>query len=275
MNNQHKNGHPARLALHVALTLWIGISFIACNDMTITGPSVTPGPIGPIGPTGVNPGGVSNTDSVAEEPFSYEVAAQGRMRLRLEGINGTISVTGSSAARSVSITGERRVGSESMEDAQAALQQLQVKVEEFANEVFVETVQPRENQGRNYAVDYIVTLPRNFEVSITNINGDVAVREMLASTYVNLTNGQIDGKMDLPRDGTIDLSTANGAIALDIPHNTSSEFSASVANGRIVLSNLTLLSEDRTPTSLQGRLGDGRGMIVLRTVNGDIGVRGY
>jgi DUF4097 and DUF4098 domain-containing protein YvlB len=162
-----------------------------------------------------------------------------------------------------------------MEDAQAALRQLEVNVVELATEVFVETVQPQDSQGRNYAVDYIVTLPRNFEVSITNINGDVVVREMLASTYVDLTNGEIDGKVDLPQDGTIDLSTANGRIALDIPHNTSSELSANVANGRIELSNLTLLSEDRTPTSLQGRLGDGRGVITLRTVNGDIAVRGY
>lgn len=275
MKKGHKRTHHTRLAWHAALTLLSGIALVACDGGSPTSPSVTVGPVGPVGPASVNPGGVSNNDSIATEPFSFEVGAQGHMRLRLEGINGTISVVGSSAARSVSITGERRVGSESMEDAQSALQQLEVKVEELANEVFVETVQPQENQGRNYAVDYIVTLPRNFEVSITTINGDVAVKEMLASTFVDLTNGQIDVKVDLPRDGTIDLSTANGPIALDIPHNTSSEFRANVANGRIEISNLTLLSETRTPTSLQGRLGDGRGMITLRTVNGDIGVRGY
>jgi DUF4097 and DUF4098 domain-containing protein YvlB len=252
-----------------------GFALAACDGASPTSPSVTVGPVGPVAPASVNPGGVSNTDSVAAEPFSFEVAAQGPMRLRLEGINGTISVVGSSGARSVSITGERRVGSESMEDAQAALQLLQVKVEELASEVFVETIQPQDNQGRNYVVDYTVTLPRNFAVSIMNINGDVTVREMLSSTYVDLVNGQIDGKVDLPQDGTVDLSTANGPIALDIPHNTSSQFSANVTNGRIELSNLTLQSEERTPTSLQGRLADGRGMITLRTVNGDIGVRGY
>jgi hypothetical protein len=275
MKKGHKSTHPTRLAWHAALTLLAGVALVACDGSSPTSPSVVVGPVGSVGPASVNPGGVSNTNSVAAEPFTFEVGAQGRMRLRLEGVNGTISVTGSSAARSVSITGERRVGSESMEDAQGALQQLQVNVVELANEVFVETVQPQASQGRNYVVDYIITLPRNFEVSIRNINGDVSVREMLASTYVDLTNGEIDGKVDLPQDGTIDLSTTNGPIALDIPHNTSSELNANVSNGRIELSNLTLLSEDRTPTSLQGRLGDGRGMITLHTVNGDIGVKGY
>ncbi len=103
----------------------------------------------------------------------------------------------------------------------------------------------------------------------------VTIREMIASTYVELVNGQIAGKVDLPHDGMIDLTTVNGAVALDIPHNTSADFSAGVSNGRIELSNPTLRSEERTTTSLQGRLGDGRGMITLRTVNGDIGVRGY
>ena len=147
MKHDHKNSHPMRLACHAALTLLLGIALIAC-EASPTGPSATVGPVGPVGPTSVNPGGVSNTDSVAVEPFAFEVGAQGRMRLRLEGINGTISVTGSSAVRSVSITGERRVGSESMEDAQTHLQQLEVKVVELANEVFVETNQPQENRSK-------------------------------------------------------------------------------------------------------------------------------
>lgn len=275
MKHDHNGSHPARLVLHAALALSICLIFVACNDSSPTGPTVNFGPTGPIGPSTVNPDGVSNTNSVAAEPFSFDVGAQGRTRLRLEGVNGTVSVTGSSAVRSVSVTGERRVGSESMEDAQAALQQLEVKVLELANEVFVETVQPREGQGRNYVVDYNVTVPRNFEVSIMNINGNVTVREILASTYVDIINGQIDGKVDLPQDGTIDLATVNGPIALDIPHNTSADFSASVSNGRIELSNLTLQGEDRTTSSVQGRLGEGRGVIMLRTVNGDIKAEGY
>jgi DUF4097 and DUF4098 domain-containing protein YvlB len=162
-----------------------------------------------------------------------------------------------------------------MEDAQTHLQQLQVQVSELANEVLVETIQPQESQGRNYAVDYRITLPRNFEVFIESTNGDVKVRDMLASAHVDLTNGSIEGKVDLPRDGTVDFATVNGAIALAIPHNTSADFSASVSHGNIELSNLTLQRENRTSSSLQGRLGDGRGMITLRTTNGDISVTGY
>ena len=71
------------------------------------------------------------------------------------------------------------------------------------------------------------------------------------------------------------MNTVNGNITLDLPTNTSAEFSANVNSGSIVISNLVLQSEVITPTSVTGTLGNGEGEISLETVTGDINVSGF
>lgn len=79
----------------------------------------------------------------------------------------------------------------------------------------------------------------------------------------------------LPRGGTADLTTMNGDIDLHIPVDTSADFSASVANGSISLSDLVLRNEARDRFSLRGTLGDGSGRLELRTTNGRINTTGF
>jgi hypothetical protein len=203
MTLSNKIAYRTRLACPLAFALCLGFALVACNETTFS--PTSPGLVGPIATVNIDSGFVSNTSFVAAEPFNFDVDAGGRGRLRLEGVNGTISIVGSSGVRSVSIEGERRVGSESREDARTHLEQLEVQVSGTANEVHVRTVQPEQSQGRSYIVDYTVTLPRNFEVVIESVNGGVTVREIMASTYVAITNGVVDANVDLPRDGTIDL----------------------------------------------------------------------
>jgi DUF4097 and DUF4098 domain-containing protein YvlB len=147
-------------------------------------------------------------------------------------------------------------------------------VTSLANEILVETIQPEQTGGRNYTVVYTITVPQRFDVSVTNVNGDVNPRQILGNVSVELTNGQIDSQVTLPRDGTIDLATTNGSITLRIPQNTGAAFSANVTNGNISVTNLNLQGQVSTSNSLQGTLGDGRGTISLRAVNGNISVTG-
>ena len=116
-------------------------------------------------------GNVKNTDFVAQESVSFKVAVTDQLRLRLEAINGNVSIVGISQADTVIITGEKRVGSDSMADAQEHLQELEVLVQDSAEEIFAKTDQPQETQGRSYVVDYTITLPRDLEVLATNVNG--------------------------------------------------------------------------------------------------------
>jgi len=236
---------------------------------------------------------VDNTDFVAERAFSFRVGVVNHSQLRLESINGNVMIAGVSQSDSVIITGEMRVGSESIKDAEAHLDLLEVNVQDLGDEIFVKTVQPEKTGGRSYVVDYDITLPKYFEVltnsvngsvtvdsidndvSVVNVNGLISLHEIFGSVFTELVNGEIEAEVTLPLDGTIDMSLVNGNIDLEIPVNTSAEFSASVTIGIISLSNLSLQNEVSTPTSLQGTLGSGQGTISLRTVNGNISVSGF
>jgi hypothetical protein len=218
---------------------------------------------------------VSNTNFAAEASFSYEIDVMGHSGLSMEAINGTIVITEVSGSNSVKISGEKRVESESTEDAEAHLKELEVDVQDLTSEILVRTVQPKQSGGRHYIVNYTITLPPNMDIAVNSINGRVSLDEIHGNVFVDLINGDIDGEVTLPLDGTIDMKLTNGRLELDIPQNTSAEFTASIANGSISVSNLELQNRVETSKSLTGTCGDGHGTISLNTTNGEIIVTGF
>jgi len=192
------------------------------------------------------------------------------------------------------VSGIKRVLSESAQDAQEHLQQLQVRTQDLTTQALIETDQPECDLGREYIVDYTITLPDFFEVrinnlngaisidtlndevSINNLNGTVTLTDIAGSTAVNLLNGNIvAGILFLPLNGAIDLKILNGNIDLEIPTSTSADFFAKVTSGNISVSNLVLLNEVTTATTVSGTLDSGQGVIRLETeVIGDIDVQG-
>ena len=237
---------------------------------------------------------VDNTDFVASETFSYRVPLAEHVRFKLEGINGNIEITGVAGADSVSIEGERSVGSESIDDAEEHLPELEVSVSDMGTEVFVETIQPEDTDCRSFIVDYEITLPESLNVYVDNTNGTITVTSMrstldvgttngqitlddfVGSTDADVTNGQIVAEVTLPQDGEAELTTVNGSIVLWIPDDTSAEFSAEVVQGTITIDDSLVLDDAViTNDSVTGTLGDGEGTIDLRTVNGSMSVLSF
>lgn len=264
MNNQN-------LKIYL-LSLMIGcFLFVGCSDNDSTGP-----------------GDVNDTSFKAEEEFSFKVDVVDHTQLRLEAINGSITISGETESDSVVIEGIKQVGSDSFEDAEAHLSLLHVIVQNPGDEVYVRTQQPQQSNGRNYVVDYEILLPADFEVDVVNGNGTIAVNsidnqiyvacgngeivlnEIQGSATVQLGNGTIEAGITLPLNGIINLSTGNGIIALTIPTNTSADLQAAVGNGEIGISNLTLYNQVITSNSVTGILGEGEGTISLNTGNGII-----
>ncbi|UCH66476.1 MAG: hypothetical protein JSW63_04930 [Ignavibacterium sp.] len=236
---------------------------------------------------------VSNTNFEASESFYFSIPVDNKTMFTIAGINGTININGEANADSVIINGEKIVKSESIEDAQANLQNLNVVVRDLASGVTVETDQPDETGGRNFEVNYNVTLPNSFLVTAANVNGTVTVDsinnnvtaanvngqillgDIVGSATVSLVNGQIVGKITLPLNGSINMGNVNGNVTLEIPTSTSAQFSAGLTNGNIIIDNLTLQNQISTPTSIVGTLGGGQGAISLATVNGNISAVGF
>ena len=234
-----------------------------------------------------------NNDVVAREAFSIDVDVTTQFRLRFEGINGNVDILGRSDAAAVRVTGEKKVGSNTRQDAQRRLNDIEIVVNERLDEIVIGTLQPDNTQGRNYVVDYTITLPVDLAVAaillngniivagidndvvVNAINGNVRLEAIVGNALVNLTNGNIDSEVVMPLTGSIEQATTNGNITLAIPTTTSADFSARVTNGNIALDNLDLSDAVRTNQSLIGKLGDGDGTIELRTVNGNISMRGF
>ncbi len=268
MNNQN-------LRIYL-LSLMIGcFLFVGCSDNDSTGP-----------------GDVNDTSFRAEEEFSFKVDVVDYTQLKLEAVNGSITISGETERDSVIIQGIKQVGSDSFEDAEAHLPLLHVIVQNPRDEVHVRTVQPQQSNGRDYVVDYEILLPANFDVDVVNANGSIVVNsidnriyvacgngeivlnEIQGSAIVQLGNGTIEAGITLPLYGVINLSTGNGIIDLTIPRNTSADFQAAVGNGAIDIANLTFYNQVITSNSVTGILGEGHGTIMLNTGNGNILVLG-
>jgi hypothetical protein len=268
-------------------------AFTACDITSITDPSDDAG---------------GNATAVA--PFSFTVNVANQNRFRIEGINGIIDIVGVLGATTVEIRGERRVRSKSEDDARDYLRNLEVRVTDSNNEVFVKTVQPQETHGRNLEVTYYIRIPVDWETIANNANGNVLVdslagkvavalangnvqmREISGNltisltngnvslaaitggTLVSLVNGNIIAGVTLPQNAACEMNTVNGTIALRIPQSTSALFSAEVTNGVINVTGLVMHDTITSPKSVSGRLAEGRGKIALKTVNGNIGVTG-
>lgn len=232
------------------------VALLACEDN------------GPFGSDG-------NNDFDASESFSFERDATGKAQFRLEGINGTITVTGVSTGQTVTVRGEKRVEASSQSSANAGLERLDVEVTETATAVVARTIQPTVSDGRNYIVDYQITVPEKLAILINTVNGEVTIRDIEASTTIAMVNGVVNAEVDIEDDDVIDIASVNGTIDLRIPTDTSAELAASGVNVAISVVNLQLENEVRTPTSVTGTLGDGEGTIGITLVNGTITITGF
>jgi hypothetical protein len=268
-----KNGQKLLLMSLLGLILILALS--CNNNVTIVGSDV------------------DNTDYIAEADFHHDIALTSQTRLRLLGISGDITITGRADFDSVIVDGTRQVGSDSQEDADEHLPLLTVEVQTSSDQIAIETHQPDESHGRSYIVDYVIIVPDDFlltvsnvngivetdsidsNIIISNVNGLVNLDDITGSVTVSLVNGLIDATIVLPAGGTIALSNVNGNIVLNIPTETSAEFGADVVNGTISLNGLDLHDEEITNQSVDGILGDGDGTIGLSTVNGNIAASGF
>jgi murein DD-endopeptidase MepM/ murein hydrolase activator NlpD len=233
-----------------------------------------------------------DTSFFAEDPFFFELEAGSRTTFKIDGINGTIQITGDPSATSVSVEGKRRVESDSVEDAENHLAVIKVENTTSDTEIRVRTDQPPDTQGRNYIVNYTVTLPQGMmidagnangvvsvqsmknRVSIDNANGDITMESIEGNALATLGNGSIVASVTLPLNGFIDLSVGNGDISLAIPQNTSAALSATVANGTVSVSNLDITNPVVTANSVSGTMGKGHGTITLTVANGTIAISG-
>jgi len=233
-----------------------------------------------------------DNDYTAVKDFYHRFDVVGQTGLRVEAISGTVVVKGVSGSDSVVIKGTMRVEAPSQEDADARLQELDVIVKSVQEEISAETSQPSETEGRSYEVDYEITIPADMTVLVSSVNGTVTIQDVSSELTVSsvnggvvlddfegdasisVVNGTVVGDATLLQNGQITLAIVNGGVGLEIPEETSADFSARVTNGSINTIDLAFTNLETTPSSITGMLGDGEGTIDIIVTNGTILVTG-
>jgi murein DD-endopeptidase MepM/ murein hydrolase activator NlpD len=233
-----------------------------------------------------------DTSFSAEEEFSFQIDVDGEDSFRVEGVRGNIEITGAQGATHVQVSGVKRVESNSTADATQRLSGLGVEHSKQQTDILVKTTQPKDNEGRNYIVNYTISLPKNLKVTVVNGDGGVIVQSLQNALTVtsgagsitvtdieggvNLGQGAgpIDASVVLPLGESILINTGTGNIGLEIPQSTSATLSATVGVGSISVLNLILTNEVQETNSLVGTIGKGNGSIVLATSVGSIVITG-
>lgn len=236
---------------------------------------------------------VGDTDFSVRAPFSFDIPVKNQHHIEIEGINGSITITGKPGISTAQIWGEKIVASDNYEDAEAHLQYLEVQISDKTDKISIETDQPTVTYGRSYQVIYNAIIPDDWDVAIENVNGKVVIDSLngdvavglvngdVVLTYISgnvavgVTNGTVYGKINLPTSGFCTINTVNGQIQLSIPQTTSAKLGAKVTNGTVSVSNLTLNNMVSAQNYLSGVLGSGQGTITVETVNGSIKVNGF
>lgn len=231
---------------------------------------------------------------VASRDFFDSVPVTGQGMLQLEAVNGRVAITGQPGETSVTVKAALHAGSNaSLADAGEALSRLEVLVTGRADAIVVQTLQPEGMDGRQYLVDYTITVPSHLAVSMSQVNGHLTAMDVGGTLLVKLTNGDVhlwgnlgaanvsvvhgsvEGTVTLPSGGEIKAFTLGGDIDLRVPKTTSADLTALVQFGTIAWRDLALRNVVETSRSLTGTLGDGAGRIDLETRNGDIHLAGF
>jgi DUF4097 and DUF4098 domain-containing protein YvlB len=166
----------------------------------------------------------------------------------LQNVSGDIVVTGG-GGNDVRIEATKRVRHPNESDARALLQAIEVRIEERNGDVEVRTDYPRRNWSGG--VDYTVTLPREANVILRSISGDVRVSNING----DLRAETISGDLTAAAVRRIRLAKTTSGD-LEITDSDGDEVSGSTTSGDVVARGLKARSIDLQSISGDLRMQD-------------------
>ena len=213
-----------------------------------------------------------------------EVATSGR--LRLEGGNGPIQVSGA-AVRAVALRARVQAYGDSEAEARDAARQVRIVVE--GNRVRADAP-----EDVDYSVGFIGQVPREYDLEFDIANGPLMVEDVRGNLVVDARNGPTDlrgvGGTIRARSangpltvevasgaiGGVDVQATNGPLMLRLPSGVNARLEASTGNGPLSTSGLQVHVERPRygpGGSIDANLGSGGPTIRARTSNGPLTIR--
>ncbi len=199
-----------------------------------------------------------------------DVDAAGISLVSVEGINGSLAITGRPDVDRIYVDAAAYVRAATFDEAEAALANLDVKITAVDGALEIESVQPATFDGCDYWVDYSILMPSHLVLNAVAINGDISAVGMEGYLTLALTNGTVTAEAPLSPRALADLSVVNGEVWLGVPADISATVSAQVTNGSVELNGFDSSAFDSSGEGITGVLGGGDAEIRLQAINGQV-----
>jgi len=231
------------------------------------------------------------------ERFEETYRVDADVSIILSNTNGNVSIS-IWDQDAVELVAEKQVSSRNAETAREAFEKLEIVVNESTGRLEIETIHPSAMHGffnwvfgrsTNASVRYHLKVPRQAELTLRTVNGNVTTAGSQGSQHLRSTNGRIEvesaarrvdahttnGSIRVEVRGTseleIELGTTNGSITLQLPTDARGTLEARTVNGSVKTDIPVTLQGSASRKHVRGDFnGGGGGRIVLRTTNGSI-----
>ncbi len=219
----------------------------------------------------------------ARARFERTVPLTASGEFHLDNVNGKVRVEPWDRA-------EVRIEAEKSATDEAYLNEIRIEVRGEGDRVDVHTRLPRGGWfwGGGH-VEYLIHLPARATVDVRTVNGSVEVDGMDGSVRANTVNGSVrlteaagvlnattvNGSIraDYRRagsEGDHHFHTTNGSITLYLPLDAGGEVDAQAVNGGMHTDFPLQTTSKIGNRRIEGRLGEGRAVFRIRTVNGSV-----
>jgi DUF4097 and DUF4098 domain-containing protein YvlB len=189
-------------------------------------------------------------------------------KLIVEGTNGTINIQGADVDALTVVATQKAYGA-TQESADAALEEIQILIEESGDDVRVFAVTPKLFKG---SISFDITLPQSPGLQAKTSNGDVTVKDVHGAVAVKTSNGKVFVSESL--EG-VAAETSNGAI--EVTSSSPVPLNLETSNGGIKFTG-TLSGTDNSMKTSNGaiscKVNGGRVEVRASTSNGSITVDG-
>lgn len=217
----------------------------------------------------------------------------------LKNTNGKVEIEGWDKEE-LYMEAEKRVKAGSREKAEKVLAQVEILIDENADEISIEVREPQKGSGfwdwifgdeLSVNINYKLRVPQDCRLQIDNTNGSVEISAVEGDIHLETTNGKIvanniGGTVEghttngdirsqissIASTGSIQFTTTNGSIETSLPGNASFELRARTTNGSINTDFPLNISGKYIGSRVESSVNGGGPLVYLQTTNGSIDI---
>jgi DUF4097 and DUF4098 domain-containing protein YvlB len=178
----------------------------------------------------------------------------------------------------------------------AAMERRPILIDNTPNSLIIRTEEDREGRGRGWNRGWVrhevrVKMPKNVNLKVSSVNGQVDVGAITGEVGLNSINGRVEvaqagtatqlssinGGVSLALlrlgEGGLHVSSVNGGVEIGLPAGTNAEIDVHSVNGGINSDLPITVVGEMKRGQMQGRVGEGGPPITITSVNGGVTLR--